>query len=73
MRYTISDMAAKLVTDDDLVRGLVKYLVREGFAEVMGERRPANGRGRAETVYQFKPEYEEMLASRLRAANLTGS
>lgn len=70
MRYTIADAAERWNVDKESARGMVRFLVEVGLAEEMGERRPENGRGRAEKVYQFMLDYEGLLADRLLAADL---
>lgn len=70
MRYTVADIAEKLEIDIEAARGLIKFLVEIGVAALMGERRPANGMGRAQNVYQFKDDFESLVAKRLQAGKL---
>jgi predicted ArsR family transcriptional regulator len=70
-RHTVADVAERLDVDKNVTRGLVKFLERIGLCEAMGERKPDNGRGRAETVFEFSEGFEEKLATFLKLGKLS--
>jgi len=70
VRYTILDAATAWDVDKDLARGVVKLLEHLDLAAAMGERRPENGRGRPEVVYEFRENYAQQLAQFLARGGL---
>lgn len=71
MYYTVGQIAQRLGVEAEIARGLVKYLLASGLALPKGERRPIEGRGRAEQVYGFVQGFEALLADGLTSARLT--
>lgn len=70
-RYTIFEVAKRLNVEREDARGLVRFLVSIGLAQLMGERRPEGGRGSAEKVYVFADNFEQTLCTTLTQARLT--
>lgn len=68
MRFTVTELAEKFNTDKETARGFMRFMVHKGFAEILGGRRPDQGRGRAENVYSFIEGYENSLLTMLSEA-----
>lgn len=70
-RFTVAEIAERLQVDREIARGLVRFLSEINLALVKGERKPDNGRGKAETVYAFEEDYANTLVDVLKEAKLT--
>ena len=64
MRLTLAEIAQRLETDKETVRGIVKFLVEKQMAQKVGERKSA--RGAAEAVFAFNDGFVEAFATELR-------